>query len=97
MVSATTIIAALILSILMVLYLAAVLVGWLAVVPTAVLLGTYLADYYKGTSYTSKVIAFGKRFTPEKATEKICLICGPDSETLPEDYNYCYCCGKSLS
>lgn len=96
MVTAATILAALILSSIMVFYLAAVITGWLGVFPAVVLLAAYLFDYYRGTQYTAAVIGLAKKFIPEQTPERICQVCGPDSQPLPEGHYFCYFCGRNI-
>lgn len=99
MVTSGSIISAIFSAVFLVIYWAAILVGWLIAIPIAILLITWLTDFVKGTQYTSKFFALLLDYFPKPKAkeEEVCPVCGQeDEEHTEEGHNYCYSCGRSL-
>lgn len=98
MVTAGTIISALFSAVFLVIYWAAILVGWLIAIPVTILFVVWLLDVVKGTQYSSKFLSLLKDYIPKPVEKELCPVCEQETEDHPEEgHNYCYACGKSLA
>ncbi len=98
MVTAATIFSALFSAVFLVIYWAAIVVGWLIAIPIVFLFVLWLLDFVKGTQYTSRFIAFLASYIPKPVEKELCPVCEQNKEGHPEEgHNYCYACGRHLA